>query len=243
MAGICSNNFGEKPQIILFAAFLAAIAFLCSCNRDNSTSEVTGKLETADVQTNAVEMSELQTPPLSAEEQEAELVDDLISRGKTLEALRHARNLMDSTNVNVRVRIVELLGWIGKRAIPEITEMMNDRSSTVSTEALTAWEQAFAEIDGRHRQTGIIIDTAKILKNPDHVNSILLHLSGIDQEVSLPALATFIESGKGTVASECARDIYKHITGGEVYESPDVTRIFLEKERSQATVTDKGDIK
>jgi len=230
-------------QPILFAAFFAAACIVCSCNRDNSISETSEVEKAPDIQAASDDSSDVKPPLLSAEEQEAELLDELISCDKTTDALRHARNLMDSTNVNIRVRVVEALGWIGRRAIPEISEMMNDKSPAVAEQALTAWEQAFAEIDKESRQASVAVETAAMLKNPDQITSVLLHMADIEQSISLPALADFIENGRGNVASECARDVYKHITGGEVYESPESTRAFLRQEQTQSINNDKGDVK
>ena len=204
---------------------IVVVACLCSCSREVSEETPKGSVSQTNL-TVSVGGAEIS---LSPEEREAELMDELIGMDKTLEGLRHARNLMDSTNVAIRVKVVETLAWIGKRALPEITEMMNDPSPEVAMEALTAWEQAFAEINGRHRIADLISRTVSELKNPDHVNAVLLHLSDIDQDVALLTLSTIIEGNKGRFVAESARETYTHLTGGEIYESLDSTRRFIEK--------------
>lgn len=211
---------------IVIAATVLLAAWVCSCSREVSKASA---LQEADPQTNATAVV---SSALTPEEREAELMDELLGLDKTLEALRHARNLMDSTNAAIRVKAVEAFAWIGKRALPEITEMLNDQNPSVATEAMTAWEQAFAEIDGRHRMADIISRTVANLKNPDHVNSVLLHLSDIDQKVALPTLSAIIESNKGSFIEESAREVYVHLTGGEIYESLAATQKFLELEDS-----------
>ena len=218
-------------SIVIAAATLFA-AGLCSCSRDVPNAETP---QTKVLQTNAVTAALAAMDTLTPEEREAELMDELLGQDKTFEALRHARNLMDSTNAAIRVKAVEAFAWIGKRALPEITEMMNDQNPSVAAEAMTAWEQAFSEIDGRHRIADTISRTVSNLKNPEHVNSILLHLSDIDQDVALPTLSTIIEGNKGSFVEESAREVYTHLTGGEIYESLAAAQKFLEVERSNET--------
>ena len=170
--------------------------------------------------------------PMTAEEKEAAEMRDLLDAGETTAAIRHARNLMDSKDGRIRGQVLETLSWIGRRAMPEITEMINDADGGIAAEAISAWEQAFGEISGPNRQAIAIAETVVKLKNPDHVNAIFMHFTELDESVSLPMVAEIIEANSTNMVGECGRDIYKHLSGGEIFESLAATRKFLAAEKS-----------
>ena len=190
----------------------------------------------APVVTNVSNVSDGESAPLSPEEKEAEKMRDLLDDGQTQAAIRLARDLMDSTNKQVRSQVLETLAWIGHRAIPEITEMINDANPDIAEEALSAWEQAFSEISGPHRQAAIIAETLPKLKSPDPVNAILMHATEFEEYVALPMLAQIIDGNRTNFVSECAREMYSHIADGEIYESLDETKRYLERlKQSEST--------
>jgi HEAT repeat protein len=154
-------------------------------------------------------------------------MQNLLSDGKELAALRSARNLMDSESVETRSAALETFQWLGKRALPEITEMINDKNSFVSSEAMQAWEMAFGEIEGEHRKASVIEDTLKNLAKQDDINAILMHTSELELRIALPMLSRIIEANKTSVLGECARENYTFITDGEIYETPGKTLEFL----------------
>ena len=78
---------------------------------------------------------------------------------------------------------METLSWIGRRALPEITEMINDADGGIAAEAISAWDQAFGEIMGPNRQALAIAETVVKLKNPDHVSAIFMHCTELDESI------------------------------------------------------------
>lgn len=198
----------------LAAGALAIVAF-CGCDKDaNADAPTAGDVVAA---TNAAEAAATPSAPLTPEEKEAAEMRDLLDDGQTLAAIRHARNLMDSESRQIRSQVLETLAWIGHRALPEITEMINDANPDIAEEALSAWEQAFSEISGDHRQAAIIAETLPRLKNPDSVNTILHHATELEERIALPMLAKIIDANATNFVGECARDMYRHVSGGEIY--------------------------
>ena len=177
--------------------------------------------------------------PMTAEEKEAAEMRDLLDAGETTAAIRHARNLMDSKDGRIRGQVLETLSWIGRRAMPEITEMINDADSGIAAEAISAWDQAFGEISGPNRQALAIAETVVKLKNPDHVNAIFMHCTELDESIALPMVAEVIEANSTNMVGECGRDIYKHLSGGDIFESLEATRKFLEAEKSAKSVLNR----
>ena len=167
----------------------------------------------------ATNVSEVAVKPatLTPEEKEAEKMRDLLDDGQEQAAIRLARNLMDSEDRKIRSQVLETLAWIGRRAIPEITEMINDADPDIAEEALSAWEQAFSEVGGEHRQAAVIAETLPKLRKPDPVNAILHHATEMDERTAMQMLAGIIDSNATNFVGECARDMYRHVSGGEIY--------------------------
>lgn len=222
------------------AAVVAAMVVGCSREDGAATAATSGK--------NAANGSAAAEPPkpaepekpMTAEEKEAAEMRDLLDSGETTAAIRHARNLMDSKSTQIKGQVLETLSWIGRRALPEITEMINDADGGIAAEAISAWDQAFGEIMGPNRQALAIAETVVKLKNPDHVSAIFMHCTELDESISLPMVAEVIAANSTNIVGECGREIYKHLSGGEIYESPEATRRFLEEEKSGKTVDKKG---
>ena len=216
----------SRPTALLLSVAALAMAAVCGCG-ENPVADGNPSAG-AVVATNVP--PEAPAAPLTEEEKEAEKMRDLLDDGNTQAAIRLARNLMDSTNRRVRSQVLETLAWIGHRALPEITEMINDADPGIAEEALSSWEQAFSEISGEHRQAATIVETLPKLKKPDPVNAILMHATELDERVALPMLSQIIDANVNFVG-ECAREMYSHITGGEIYESAEATRRYLEESK------------
>ena len=192
------------------------------------------------VSTNVSPQVGASVPNLTLEEKEAAEMRDLLDDGQTLAALRHARNLIDSEEKSIRSLVLDTLAWIGRRALPEITEMINDSVPEIAEQALSAWEQAFAEVGGQNQKAAIIIETLPRLNKPHPVSAILQCASEFDEDVALQMLAQIIDSNSTNFVGECAREMYTHISGGEVYESREVTKRFCEQAKSPKTIKEGG---
>ena len=216
------------------AAVVAAMGVGCSREDSAATGgNVAGAAKTAE--SAGQEKPAEPEKPMTAEEKEAVEMRELLDSGETTAAIRHARNLMDSKSARIKGQVLETLSWIGRRAMPEITELINDADGTIAAEAVSAWDQAFGEITGPNRQALAIAETVVKLKNPDHINAILMHCTELDENVSLPMVAELIASNSTNIVGECGREIYKHLSGGEIYESPEATRRFLAEEKTGKT--------
>lgn len=214
-------------------AIVSALAVtIASCAREDDLGDRQSMQPEAAAQTNDAAVV---SRPLTPDEQEAERMRDLLDSGETTAAIRCARGLMDSEDWRVRMQVVETLAWIGRRAMPEIVEMINDKVPDVSMEAISAWEQAYGEISGERRQADAIAETVSKLKTPSAVSAILMNVAALEDEVSLPMLSEIIDANSTNFVGECARDMYRHITGGEVYLSREVTRKFLEEAKSSSS--------
>ena len=220
----------RRPAEALLAAAALALAAVCGCEEKTGAPPPAG----GDVSTNAAETASAPSAPLTPEEKEAAEMRDLLDDGQTTAAIRHARNLMDSESRQIRSQVLETLAWIGHRALPEITEMVNDASPDIAEEALAAWEQAFSELSGDHRQAAAIVETVPKLRSPDAVNAVLQHAADFEEHVALPMLSQIIDGNAADFRGESAREMYTHVSGGEIYESRAATQKFLEESKTKS---------
>ena len=231
------RNFSSKTvsRRVFRTAFplLVMAVLVVSCSKDETSKSANTLLAAP---SNGIVAASNNTPAnvalkrkLTPEEQAVVEMQDLLSDGKELSALRAARNLMDSKNANTRSAVLETFQWIGKRAISEITEMINDANPQVSAEAIQAWEMAFWEIDGEHRKALVIEESVAKLKRQDDIEAILNYTSELELRIALPMLSRIIESNKTTLLGECARENYLYLTDGDVYENSNKSKQCLQK--------------
>ena len=231
MASSFSKNKIAHPFLRTVVLLFGMAVFVVACSKDRRPEEKANTQIASPTNGALVVIQNSQKPQikreLTIEEQAVLDMQNLLSDGKELAALRSARNLMDSESVETRSAALETFQWLGKRALPEITEMINDKNSFVSSEAMQAWEMAFGEIEGEHRKASVIEDTLKNLAKQDDINAILMHTSELELRIALPMLSRIIEANKTSVLGECARENYTFITDGEIYETPGKTLEFL----------------
>ena len=188
------------------------LCLLSACSRSAEESSVAEKPVNP-----AAELSPPSPPPkveLTAEEREVLEMNDCLDDGKTGIALRHARNLMDSKSA--AIRSVETLQWIGSRALPEITELINDSNEQVAGEAMDAWKIAFAEIDGDWHKTTALVESVVKLTRYEDIIALLEQAEDIEPRAILPALEKLINENRGKALGECALECYKSISDGEI---------------------------
>ena len=231
MASSFSKNKIAHPFLRTVVLLFGMAVFVVACSKDRRPEEKANTQIASPTNGALVVIQNSQKPQikreLTIEEQAVLDMQNFLSDGKELAALRSARNLMDSESVETRSAALETFQWLGKRALPEITEMINDKNSFVSSEAMQAWEMAFGEIEGEHRKASVIEDTLKNLAKQDDINAILMHTSELELRIALPMLSRIIEANKTSVLGECARENYTFITDGEIYETPGKTLEFL----------------
>ena len=143
--------------------------------------------------------------------------------------MRHARELMDSTNAEVRLQAVEAFGWIGKYAVKELAELMADEDEEVRSEAQRQWEMAFDEFSSEAAKMHEIERAAKLLKDQSSIEAVMMKLAGLEDYNAVKVLADIIASTNSTaIAAEVARSEYASLTGEP----------FLDARRAEQIATD-----
>ena len=152
---------------------------------------------------------------------------DAIDNGRNAFAMRHARELMDSTNAEVRLVAIEAFGWIGRIAVNELAELMADEDEDVSSEAQRRWEMAFDEISSEVGKIQAIEKAAMLLKRQDPLEAVMMKLASIEDYDAVKLLCRIITSTNASpVAAEVARSEYASLA-----EEP-----FLDAKRAEQVV-------
>ena len=137
-----------------------------------------------------------------------------IDSGRNAFAMRHARELMDSKDADIRLQAVEAFGWIGRFAVNELAEMMADADEIVSSEALRRWELAFGEISSESGKMQAIKTAAMPLKKQDSLDAVMMKLAEIEDYSAVQVLSGIITSTNASpVAVEVARAEYASLAG------------------------------
>lgn len=152
---------------------------------------------------------------------------ELLDIGDKREAIRLARDLMDSPDASIRREVAGCLGWIGEPAMDELTELLWDKDTDVVEDALSQWLQNFELLTDVEEKIALIKSAVGTMEKQEHVDTILMELAGIDEKLALEALSEIIEEHDGKMVGESAREMFEHLTGGEVYESPSSVEEYI----------------
>lgn len=117
----------------------------------------------------------------------------------------------ESNNAEVRLDLVEALGWFGKEAMLELLPMMADPDESVAEAAVDNWKFALSDIEDEKEKSVNVEMVMKGLRNKDALESVVMELDDCDDVVEIQALVNVIESGN-PIAAEVAREHYEFIT-------------------------------
>ena len=235
-----SGGFGrvrrrvDTPPCRVFAILGALILGLAGCS-EKTDEKPTAPVAPAKVPaersapaTNKVSLAEVFPGATTNELAHIQACQDAIDDGRDALAMRHARELMDSANAEVRLQAVEAFGWIGKYAVKELAELMADGDEHVRLEALRHWEMAFDEISSEALKVQEIERAANLLKDQSSLEAVMMKLASLEDYNAAKVLADIIASTNSTaIAAEVAREEYASLTGEP----------FLDARRAEQVVT------
>lgn len=159
------------------------------------------------------------------DEREAAVMRDLLDTGDEKGAIRKARELLGSDDADVRSKVVTTLGWIGVRALPELTQMLADEDETIAADALTQWKMAYDELADDLSKGELIVSAIGTMKKDTDMESLVMSLSQLQEDVAIRSLVQIIQ-GSNTVAAEVAREHYSFMTES-TYTSPEAAEMYL----------------
>jgi hypothetical protein len=145
------------------------------------------------------------------DERKAATMRELLDGGSEKEALRMARVLMGSPEKDVRSQVVTVLGWIGMRALPELTHMLSDEEEGIASDAFTQWKMAFGEIQDNALKAELLVSAFGVMTSEEDMESLGMSFSELPEDMAVRSLIQIIQSGN-PMAGEVAREQFAFIT-------------------------------
>ena len=197
----------------------------------------TGKVVRASSQTTNGAASAAEKDGRTEDERKATEMRDLLDGGNEKEALRMARTLMNSPEEDVRASAVTTLGWIGVKALPELTHMLGDGDESVAKDALTQWKMAFDEISDDAARADLLVSAIGTLKDVEDMEALVLSFSQVSNELAVQSLVKIIQ-GNNAAATGVAKEHYEFITQ-EQFTTPEAAAQWLQKNNVQESTVNQ----
>lgn len=137
-----------------------------------------------------------------------------------------AESLVDHPSAEVRQRAIEALQWFGAKALDALTPFLADADEDARSAAMTAVEQALAEMDSDRAKLDYIESLFKIRGACDADGLAMLggQLKGLsDSAAVVDAAVRVIEANRDPAAVKEMREVYEFVTG-EPYTTPDAAQ-------------------
>ena len=151
-------------------------------------------------------------------------------------ALKIIRDIMDSRDKVVRQHALHACAALGRYALAEITHMLADPDPSIAADAMDTWQLAFGEVEGEADKASVVVEMVGSVDERVQAYSMMMNLTRMSTRVALNAVTEVIEGNKGTVVEDVGRDMYEHLTGGDVYVDSTSAKRYLERKAEEAKV-------
>ena len=192
-----------------------------------TTSSATGHTGRAPLAYRAITPSSTNGVALSADEAEAEKMEERLEEDDFAAALAIGRKLMRSKDPAVRSQVVTAFGWIGIKALPELSTMLADESKEIAAEAFQKWKESVDEVADEAMKSQLLVVGMQALSGEDELESCVMEFDNLPEDLAVRGLVTVIQS-QNPIASEVAKDHYDFVTGEE-YSTPAAAETWIEK--------------
>jgi hypothetical protein len=174
---------------------------------------------------------------VSADRAAADKMENRLENDDSSAALKIARELMRSEDAEVRSRVVATLGWIGIRALPELSGMLGDERADVAAEAFQQWKEAVEEVTDDAMKGQLLVAGMQTMTSQDDLEASVMEFNSLPDDVAVRGLVTVIQSSN-KIASEVARDHYSFVTGND-YTTPADAEKWISQNVTVPTTTAK----
>ena len=142
------------------------------------------------------------------------------------DALAQARQGMKSSDAVIRLGTVQVLGRIGLKALPELSELVTDPDAMVRTQAFQQWKAIVASIPDPAKKSRITQAGMSVLDDKAKLNELAAVLSELPRPLALRSLSSLAQAAN-PYAADVAREHYARITG-EPYTTPQAAEIWIQ---------------
>lgn len=224
--GAIGSNIRMEPSCFRLITCCVVVSLLSGCGDAPQTPDRFDEKYARDFTNEPTLVSQVPEKVLTGEQIQLRSAREYLDQDDYYMAMRYARGLMKSQDVEIIKGILDIFGWIGRKALPEIEEFLSSEREEIATFALQHWEMAIEEISNERIKAICVTNAAAHVKRKDVIDAVLMHISSVESRVSLPALEGLILSERGKPCSFGAKEMFEHISG-ESWNSPERTKVIL----------------
>ena len=152
--------------------------------------------------------------PGSADERAIERLEEAVEKEDFEAALAIVTELKDSTNVAVRLRCVESIGWFGGKSAKVLESFLADPDKDIRSEAQDQWDSAVNDIEDDHEK-GVLVESAMTLvRDRDVMDTVATQLNDLPPSLAIDIIVHVIGGSNG-VARVAAKKAYEFVTGDD----------------------------
>ena len=154
---------------------------------------------------------------------------ELLDKEDEAGALQLARKLLTSEDTDVRGDVVSVLGWIGLKALPELSKMITDPDSEVAGSAIEQWKNAVREMPEEDAKAEVLMAGLSVIEDQEERESCLMEFNELADQLAVRSMVKLIQSGNPAVVP-LAREHYESVTG-EKYSSPEAAEKWIKQNK------------
>lgn len=167
----------------------------------------------------------------SKEMAQVEAARERLDEEDTAGALKLIRGVMKSRDPEIRSEAASMLGWIGVRALGELSEMLSDEEDEVARKAFDEWQCALEEIEDDAVKANLLTVGMMAMNDQERMEECVMAFTQLPDDLAVRGLVRMIGSNN-PIASEVAREQYGFVTGDE-YISPDEAEKWIRENMDQ----------
>lgn len=136
-----------------------------------------------------------------------------------------ARRLLDSPEAAVRSQVLSVLGWIGVRALPELTQLLADENEGIADEAFTQWKMAYDELQDDGMKAEMLVAAVGTMRKEEDMEALVMSVDQFPTDLAVRTLVKLVQ-GESVAASKVAREHYSFLTQTE-YATPQAAEQWI----------------
>ena len=171
------------------------------------------------------------------DERVIERLEDAVEKEDFVATLAIVNEFKDATNVAVRLRCVESIGWFGGKSAKVLEPFLADSDEDVRSEAQDQWDSAVNDIEDEHEK-GLLIESAMTLvRDREVMETVATQLNDLTPSLAIDIIVHMIAGSNG-VARAAAKEAYEFVTGDD-WKSPAAAQKWLEENQEEDEEEDK----
>ena len=113
----------------------------------------------------------------------------------------------------IRLSMVDALGWFGEKALPELTAFLADADEEVRERAASEWTTAVSSIKNESEKIHAVELAMGVLNDENALENISNEYIGADEKLAVESLCRIIAANKSASGVAKAKETYEFVTG------------------------------